>query len=212
MVEQIIQIAILNLFVQNFVVARFLGLCPFTGLSDTKKNAIGMGIAVSFVMAMASFVTYLLYKYALKPDAALLIAVPFLRPIAKFGLDDVLRTASYILVIAGLVQFVEMFLKRYIPALYRAMGIYLPLITTNCTVLGVTLLNTDPSKDIGLVGATVQGFFGGVGFMLVMILMAGIRERLVLLDVPKAFRGWPVAFLCTGMMALAFLGFAGMAS
>ena len=211
--ELIIQIAILNLLVQNFVIARFLGLCPFIGQSDSKSKAIGMGVAVTFVMTLASFVTYLLYKYVLVPNSLFLTSIPFLKPIAKVGLVDVLKTASYILVIASLVQFVEMFLRRHVPALYRAMGIYLALITTNCAVLGVALLNTtDAPADIGLVGAVLQGFFAGLGFTLVMLLMAGIRERLQYLNVPRCMRGAPIAFICTGLMALAFLGFAGMAN
>ena len=208
-----IQIAILNLFVQNFVIARFLGLCPFIGQSDSKSKALGMGVAVTFVMTMASFVTYLLFSYVLRPDSWFLAT--FFPGIAETGLVDVLKTASYILVIASLVQFVEMFLRRHVPALYRAMGIYLALITTNCAVLGVALLNTtdapDPSR-MGLVAAVLQGFFAGLGFTLVMLLMAGIRERLQYLKIPRCFQGAPIAFLCTGLMALAFLGFAGMAN
>ena len=211
--ELIIQIAILNVLVQNFVIAKFLGLCPFIGQSDDKSKAIGMGVAVTFVMTLASFVTYLLYKYVLLPNSLFLTSIPFLKPIAKYGLVDVLKTASYILVIASLVQFVEMFLRRHVPALYRAMGIYLALITTNCAVLGVALLNTtDAPKDIGLLGAVLQGFFAGLGFTLVMLLMAGIRERLQYLSMPRCMRGAPIAFICTGLMALAFLGFAGMAN
>ena len=210
--QLILQIAILNLFVQNFVVSKFLGLCPFVGQSDSKSKAIGMGVAVTFVMTLASFVTYLIFKYVLVPDSWFLNAIPFLKPVAQVGLVDVLKTASYILVIASLVQFVEMFLRRHVPALYRAMGIYLALITTNCAVLGVALLNTtDAPADIGLVGAVLQGFFAGLGFTLVMLLMmAGIRERLQFLNVPKCLQGAPLAFLCTGLMSLAFLGFAGM--
>jgi electron transport complex protein RnfA len=211
--QLIIQLAILNVLVQNFVIAKFLGLCPFIGQSDDKKKAIGMGVAVTFVMTLASFVTYLLYKYVLVPNSLFLTSIPFLKPIAKYGLVDVLKTASYILVIASLVQFVEMFLRRHVPALYRAMGIYLALITTNCAVLGVALLNTtDAPRDLGLSGAVLQGFFAGVGFTLVMLLMAGIRERLQYLNVPRCMRGAPIAFICTGLMALAFLGFAGMAN
>ncbi len=211
--QLILQIAILNLFVQNFVVQRFLGLCPFIGQSDDKHKAIGMGIAVTFVMTMASFVTYLLYAYFLVPGSWFLRTV--FGPgagITEVGLLDVLVTVSYILVIASLVQFVEMFLRRFVPTLYRAMGIYLALITTNCAVMGVALLNTtDAPQDLGLTGAVLQGVFAGLGFTLVMLLMAGIRERLEYLNVPPCFKGAPIAFLCTGLMALAFLGFAGMA-
>jgi len=212
--ELIIQIAILNLLVQNFVIARFLGLCPFIGQSDSKSKAIGMGVAVTFVMTLASFVTYLLYKHVLLENSAFLVALFGAdSDITKTGLVDVLKTASYILVIASLVQFVEMFLRRHVPALYRAMGIYLALITTNCAVLGVALLNTtDAPHDIGLLGAVLQGFFAGLGFTLVMLLMAGIRERLQYLNVPRCMRGAPIAFICTGLMALAFLGFSGMAN
>ena len=207
----IIQIAILNLFVQNYVIARFLGLCPFIGQSDDKRKAIGMGVAVTFVMTLASFVTYLLFTYILKPNSWFLTT--FFSGIASDGLVDVLKTASYILVIASLVQFVEMFLRRHMPALYRAMGIYLTLITTNCAVLGVALLNTtDAPQDLGLAGAVLQGFFAGLGFTLVMLLMAGIRERLKYVKVPRCFQGAPIAFICTGLMALAFLGFSGMAN
>lgn len=209
---QIVHIAILNLLVQNFVIARFLGLCPFIGQSDDKKKAIGMGIAVTFVMTLASFVTFLLYEHVLVENSWFLRT--FFPGIAgeEGGLVEVLKTASYILVIAGLVQFVEMFLRRHVPALYRGMGIYLALITTNCAVLGVALLNTtDATIKVNLLGAVLQGFFGGLGFTLVMLLMAGIRERLQYLNVPRCMQGAPLAFLCTGLMALAFLGFAGMA-
>jgi electron transport complex protein RnfA len=212
--ELILRLALLNLVVQNFVIARFLGLCPFIGQTDDKSKAIGMGLAVTFVMTMASFVTYLLFAFVLQPDSAPLVAVfGEGSALAQTGLIDVLKTASYILVIASLVQFVEMFLRKKIPALYRSMGIYLALITTNCAVLGVALINTtDAPRDIGLLGAVLQGFFAGLGFTLVMLLMSGIRERLQFLNVPRPLRGAPIAFICTGLMALAFLGFAGMAN
>jgi len=211
--ELLLRIAILNLLVQNFVIARFLGLCPFIGQSDDRHKALGMGLAVTFVMTLASFVTYLLFKHVLMAGSPFLNAVfGEGSAIASTGLVDVLKTASYILVIASLVQFVEMFLRRHMPALYRAMGIYLALITTNCAVLGVALLNTtDAAQDIGLLGAVLQGFFAGLGFTLVMLLMAGIRERLRFLKLPRCFQGAPIAFIATGLMALAFLGFAGMA-
>ncbi len=210
--QLVFQIAILNLFVQNFVIARFLGLCPFIGQTDDKSKAVGMGFAVTFVMTLASLVTYLVYRYVLVPNSLFLASIPAFESIAKEGLVDVLGTASYILVIAALVQFVEMFLRRHVPALYRGMGIYLTLITTNCAVLGVALLNTSGATvELSLVEAVLQGFFGGLGFMMVMLLMAGIRERLQYLNVPRCFQGAPVAFLCTGLMALAFFGFAGMA-
>jgi electron transport complex protein RnfA len=183
---------------QNMVLAQFLGLCPFIGVSRRRSDAIGMGLAVIFVMVMASLVTWALWMYALKP----------------FHLEY-LQTITFILVIAVLVQVVELAMKKSAPALYNALGIYLPLITTNCTVLGVSLINVK-SFDGAASGVSafaltaVQGAGGGLGFMLAMILMAEIRDRLELLPIPKAFKGVPVAFICAGLMGLAFFGFAGM--
>jgi electron transport complex protein RnfA len=212
-VDRIFAIVIGNLLVNNFVLARFLGLCPFIGVSKRTSTAFGMGVAVTFVMTMASAVTWLLYTYVLKANAPLLVSLLGAdSQVARDGLEAPLRTVSYILVIAALVQVIEMFLKKYVPTLYRAMGIYLPLITTNCTVMGVALLNTtDAPEPLSLAEASIQGCFAGLGFTLAMLLMSGIRERLELLDVPKPLLGWPIAFVCTGCMALAFLGFAGMA-
>jgi electron transport complex protein RnfA len=206
-------IVIGNILVSNFILARFLGLCPFIGVSKRTDAAFGMGMAVTFVLTVASFITYLLYAWVLKAHAPLVVWL--LGPesqLAKDGLDAALRTVSYILVIAALVQLVEMFLRKAFPPLYRALGIYLPLITTNCAVLGVALLNTtDAPEPLTLVEATVQGLCAGLGFTLAMLLMSGIRERLELLDLPKPLQGVPIAFVCTGLMALAFLGFTGMA-
>jgi len=199
------------IFVSNFVLAKFLGLCPFIGVTHKTKNALGMGAAVTFVMFLASFVTYLLYGLILKEGA----------PLVEADLVLALKTPMYILVIATLVQLVEMFLRSRVPALYDALGIYLPLITTNCAVMGLALLNTtDAPEKIralaeqsffqGLLLATWQGIAAGLGFTLAMLLMSGVRERLAHADVPEPLRGMPIAFVCTGLMAMAFLGFAGM--
>ena len=209
-IKTLLTIAISISLVNNMVLARFLGLCPFIGVTRKTSSALGMGVAVTFVMTMASVVTWLLYTYVLMAGPQNLLG-RFSTYVAENGLVDVLRTTSYILVIAALVQFVEMVMKKSAPALYRALGIYLPLITTNCAVLGVALLNTtDARTPLTLLQATVQGFFAGVGFMIAMLLMSGIREQLELADVPKPLRGAPIAFVCTGLMAVAFMGFSGM--
>ena len=211
--DRVFAIIVGNIFVTNFVLARFLGLCPFIGVSKKTSAAFGMGMAVTFVMTMASLVTYALYAYVLTPHAPLLVALFGAQSqTAQEGLETALRTVSYILVIAALVQLVEMFLRKAAPALYRALGIYLPLITTNCAVMGVALLNTtDAPEPLALGEAVLQGFCAGLGFTVAMLLMSGIRERLELLDLPKPLRGVPIAFVCTGLTALAFLGFAGLA-
>jgi len=211
--ERIFLIVIGNLFVSNFILARFLGLCPFVGCSKRTSDAFGMGVAVTFVMAMASLLTHTIDTYILRPQAPLLVWLAGAdSPLAKDGLEAVLRTLVYILTIAAFVQLVEMFLKKNVPGLYRALGIYLPLITTNCAVLGVALLNTpdDPAEMLTLAEAVIQGTFAGLGFTMAMLLMSGIRERIEMLDLPPPMRGMPIAFVCTGLMALAFLGFQGM--
>lgn len=217
--EQIFAIVLANILVTNFVLARFLGLCPFIGVSKRTSAAFGMGMAVTFVMTMASFFSWLLFTYVLTADAPLVTWLAAATGSATLGqiaaegaLETALRTVSYILVIASLVQLVEMFLRKSVPALYRALGIYLPLITTNCAVMGVALLNTtDAPEPLGLGYAVLQGFCAGIGFTLAMLLMSGIRERLELVDVPAPLRGVPIAFVSTGLMALAFFGFSGMA-
>ncbi len=211
--ERIFLIVIGNLFITNFVLARFLGCCPFVGCSKRTSDAFGMGVAVTFVMAMASLLTHSIDTYILRPQAPLLVWLAGAESqVAKDGLAVVLRTLVYILTIAAFVQLVEMYLKKNVPALYRALGIYLPLITTNCTVLGVALLNTpdDPTQMLTLPEAVIQGAAAGLGFTLVMLLMSAIRERIEKLDLPEPMRGMPIAFVCTGLMALAFLGFNGM--
>jgi len=210
-----VELAIGSILISNFVLMKFLGLCPYLGVTKRTSDSVGMGLAVIFVMTLASAVTAALYRHVLLPTTPehtnILQAVGFPFPAGERGLVDVLRTISYILVIAALVQFIEMVLRKSVPALYRALGIYLPLITTNCAVLGVALLNTTDWKGsasgLPVHLAAFNGFCAGIGFLLAMTLMSGIRERLAESRVPKALRGIPIAFLCAGLMALAFMGF-----
>jgi len=211
------------ILVKNFVLARFLGLCPFIGVSKKTDTALGMGMAVTFVMTMASAVTWLLHLLLLAPyKTNILYQIARLfgdyKP-EQFNLFPILKTLIFILTIAALVQFVEMFIRKSSKALYDSLGIYLPLITTNCAVLGVAVLNAQTfwgnygegaPLQLSFLKATVQGFAAGLGFTLAMLLMAGIRERLEIAAVPKPLRGAPIAFVCTSMMALAFTGFAGL--
>ena len=194
--KYLLMIGVYVALVNNFVLSQFLGLCPFIGVTKKTSSAFGMGLAVTFVMTLASVVTWAIYHGLLLPN----------------GLEDVLTTASFILVIAALVQLVEMVIRKVSRPLYQALGIYLPLITTNCAVLGAALLNTRkaPPGGFTLLQATVSGFFAGVGFMIAMLLMSGVRESLEHANVPKALRGAPIAFISTGLMALAFMGFSGM--
>ena len=215
-------------FVNNFVLAQFLGLCPFIGVSKKSDAAFGMGMAVVFVMTMASLFTFTFYSFFIKEGDANLLAyiisvfgfsdaAIFIR---KQGLQEVLTTGVFILTIASLVQFIEMVIRKISKPLYDSLGIYLPLITTNCAVLGVSILNIKKIQvggdwagigfAPGLLWAALSGLFAGVGFTLVMLLMSGIRERLEVTATPRSFKGVPVAFICTGLMALAFFGFAGM--
>ena len=177
-------------FVNNFIFTRFLGCCPFLGVSSKVQTATGMGLAVTFVMALASFFTYFVNM--------LLLALNL-----KY-----LQTIAFILVIAALVQFVEMFMKKSMPALYSALGVYLPLITTNCAVLAVTVMNADNSYN--LFESVCNGVFGALGFMLAIVLMAGVRERLETSDIPKSFKGFPSSLIIAGLMSIAFMGFQGM--
>jgi len=202
--------------VNNFILAKFLGLCPFIGVSKKRKQAVGMGFAVIFVMTMASAVSWVVYQYLLSPTGHNLFYIMMGQGRSPSDFDfTFLTTIVFILVIATLVQLVEMFLMKVIPPLYESLGIYLPLITTNCAVLGVALLNI---KDFGMMHylggsflrTVIQGFGAGVGFLLVIFLMSGIREKLDYVEVPKALRGAPIAFICAGLMALAFMGFAGI--
>ncbi|CAG9001090.1 MAG: Ion-translocating oxidoreductase complex subunit A [Candidatus Celerinatantimonas neptuna] len=180
-----------TVLVNNFVLVKFLGLCPFMGVSGKVETAAGMAMATTFVLTLASLCSYLVDHYILLP----------------LGLVY-LRTMTFILVIAVVVQFTEMFVKKTSPTLYRLLGIYLPLITTNCAVLGVALINVN--KNHNLVNSVVYGFSAAVGFSLVLILFSAIRERLALADTPAPFKGASVAMITAGMMSLAFLGFTGL--
>ncbi|MBO4678918.1 MAG: electron transport complex protein RnfA [Lachnospiraceae bacterium] len=189
--KNLIVLSLGSALINNVVLSQFLGLCPFLGVSKKVKTAVGMGGAVIFVITLASIVTGLIYKGLL----------------VTFDLTY-LKTIVFILVIAALVQFVEMFLKRFIPSLYSALGVYLPLITTNCAVLGIAITNVQ--KDYSLLEGTVNGFATAVGFTIAIVILAGIRERMQYNDIPKAFRGMPIVLVSAGLMAIAFCGFAGL--
>ncbi len=188
----LVSIALGAILIQNFIFSQFLGICPFMGVSKKMDTALGMGIAVTFVMGIASVFCWLVNRFLLVP----------------LGLGY-MQTVAYILVIASLVQFVEMFLKKSIPSLYQALGIYLPLITTNCAVLGVVLLNTQ--NNYNFLESVVYGVTGGLGFLVAIVLFASVRERLDLTgDSPKSFEGFPIALVSAGLLALAFMGFSGL--
>ncbi len=187
----LIQIIILALLVNNIVLSQFLGICPFLGVSQKTSTSIGMGAAVVFVMALANLVTFLAYYFILTP-----LHIQFM------------ITITFILVIAALVQIVEIILKKSSPALYQALGIYLPLITTNCAVLGAAILAI--TKNYNLIQSLVYAVSTALGFMLALILMAGIREQLELTGVPKAMKGFPIALITAGLLSLAFMGFTGL--
>lgn len=191
MALQIVSILLSALLTENFVMVKFYGICPFLGVSKKVETAFGMGMAVTFVMALASVFTWLANKFLLIP--------------LNLGY---LQTILFILIIAGLVQFVEMFIKKSMPSLYNALGIYLPLITTNCAVLGVTLLNVQNYPD-SFIFSLLYGIFAALGFTLAIVLMAGIREFLDEGSVPKSLRGFPIALITAGLMAIAFMGFSG---
>ncbi len=205
--------------VNNYIFSKFLGLCPYVGVSKDRQSAIGMGLAVIFVMTLASVASWAIYHYFLFPSESNVLYKIFGGELQNYNLTY-LRTLSFILVIATLVQFVEMVIQKVSPGLYSALGIYLPLITTNCAVLGVALLNIDGLTINGVqlgygqhgsfIFAVVQGFGAGVGFTLALVLMAGIRERLELADVPKPLQGMPIAFITAGLLAIAFMGFIGL--
>ena len=187
----LIFIMISAIFVNNFVLSRFLGICPFLGVSKQVETAVGMGVAVTFVMALASAITYVVQYSILDP------------------LDlGYLQTIAFILIIAALVQLVEMIIKKSSPSLYQALGVYLPLITTNCAVLGVALINIQ--NEYNFIETIFNGVGAALGFTLAIVLFAGIRERLETSAVPKALEGFPIALLTAGLMAIAFLGFSGM--
>ncbi len=188
---EVLQLVIGAILVNNFVLTRFLGVCPFLGVSKKVETAVGMGMAVVFVMTMAATITWIVYKFLLLP------------------LDLVyLQTIVFILVIASLVQLVEMVLQKQFPALYEALGIFLPLITTNCAILGVAVLNIQ--KDLTFLLAIIFAFSAGVGFMLALVLMAGLRERIELAPVPEPLKGTAIALITAGLLSLAFMGFSGL--
>ena len=201
--QELLLIAVGAAFVNNVVLSQFLGICPFLGVSKNVKTAAGMGGAVVFVITIASFVTGLIYKFILG------------NPKILGGELQYLNTIVFILVIAALVQFVEMFLKKVMPPLYNALGVYLPLITTNCAVLGVALTNVqngyyEKGVGIGLLTGVVNGFATAAGFFVAIVLMAGIREKIEHNNVPEAFKGTPIVLVTAGLMAMAFCGFSGL--
>jgi len=189
--EQYLLILLSTVLVNNVVLVKFLGLCPFMGVSNRFAGAIGMGLATTFVLTLSAALSWLVEAY-------------FLRPL---GLDY-LRLVTFILVIAAVVQFTEIAIRRISPILYQVLGVYLPLITTNCAVLGVALLNLD--KDHGFTQSLLFGFGSALGFTLVMVVFAGIRERLELNEVPLPFKGAPIGFITAGMLSMAFMGFSGL--
>ena len=184
-------IALGAILVNNFIFSQFLGICPFIGVSKKVDTALGMGMAVIFVMGVASAVCWPINKYLLVAN----------------GLDF-MQTVTYILVIASLVQFVEMFLQKAMPSLYQALGVYLPLITTNCAVLGVVLQNTQ--NNYSFIESLVYGITGGIGFLIAIVLFASVRERLEFSECPKSFEGFPIALVTAGLIALSFMGFSGL--
>lgn len=189
--SDLLKIAVAAALVNNVVLSQFLGLCPFIGVSKKTKTASGMGMAVIFVITISSALTSLVYNYILVP------------------LDlDYLKTIVFILLIAALVQFVEMALKKFSPALYKALGVYLPLITTNCAVLGIAITNVQ--KDYDFITSVVNGLFTAIGFTISIVILAGIREKTEYNDIPKSFKGTPIVLLTAGLMAIAFGGFAGL--
>lgn len=196
----LISIALTSMFVQNFVLVKFYGICPFLGVSKKVDTALGMGMAVTFVMTLSSIMTWLCQNLILVPLNI-----------------EYMQTIAFIVIIAALVQFVEMFLQKMIPSLYSALGIYLPLITTNCAVLGVALLNVRTASVISesasytLIESIINGFSAGVGFMIAIVLFAGVRERLENSDIPESLQGFPIALISASLLAMAFLGFQGMA-
>ena len=187
----IVSIAIGAILTNNFILAKFLGICPFMGVSKKPDTALGMGMAVTFVMTIASLATWVVNRYVLVPLEL-----------------QYAQTFVFILIIASIVQVVEMFLKKSVPSLYEALGIYLPLITTNCAVLGVALLNVQEGYD--LLESLVYGFSGGIGFIVAIYLFSAVRQRVEESECPQSFRGFPLALVAAGLLARAFMGFSGM--
>ena len=190
-VTKLLSIALGAILVNNFILVQFLGICPFMGVSKKIDTAVGMGIAVTFVMGIASAATWVINEFLLIPLEL-----------------QYMQTVAFILVIAALVQLVEMFLQKMVPALYQALGIYLPLITTNCAVLGVALLNVQ--NHYNFIESVVYGVTGGLGFLVAICLFASVRERVDNCECPKSFEGFPIALISAGLLALAFMGFSGL--
>lgn len=191
MVQSIITAFLSAVLIENFVLVRFLGICPFLGVSKKINTALGMGVAVTFVMAVSSAATWVLQELVLKPLNI-----------------EYLQTIGFILVIAALVQLVEMVLQKTSRQLYQALGVYLPLITTNCAVLGVSLINI--KKDFDMINSLLYGTFAGIGFTLAIVLFAGIRERLDFADIPESLEGFPISLISAALVSLAFFGFQGL--
>ena len=191
MLTSLLSISLGAILINNFIFSQFLGICPFLGCSNKMDTAAGMGLAVIFVMGLASALCWVINEWLLMP----------------LGLGF-MQTVAYILVIASLVQFIEMFLKKSVPSLYSALGIYLPLITTNCAVLGVVLLNTQ--NNYNFIESVVYGITGGIGFLVAICLLASVREKIEFADYPKAFEGFSIALVTAGLLSLAFMGFSGM--
>lgn len=187
----ILSIMITAILAENYIFSKFLGCCPFLGLSENPSNALGMGCAVTFVMTLSSLITSLINEYIL----------------VRFDLEY-LQTIAFILIIASLVQLIEMFLKKSVPSLYSALGIYLPLITTNCAILGASLLCVQ--NDYNPFISAIYGFASGIGFTLAIIIFAGVREKVAFADVPKSFKGFPIALVTAGLLAMSFAGFSGI--
>lgn len=191
-IAHFLELSVAAILVENFVLVKFYGLCPFLGVSKKTNTAFGMGMAVTFVMVLAAALTHMVYTLILVPLGV-----------------EYLQTLAFILLIAALVQFVEMFVAKTMPALYNALGIYLPLITTNCAVLGVTLLNIERSYNFA--ESVWYAFSAALGFTIAIVLFAGVRERLETADIPEALKGFPIALITAGLIAMAFLGFQGLA-
>lgn len=187
----LLSILVVAIFIENFVLNQILGICPFIGVSNKMDSAVGMGLAVTFVMLLAGCSTWLVYYYLLVPLKL-----------------EYLQTIAFILIIASVVQFIEMVIKKTAPGLYQALGVFLPLITTNCAVLGVSLINI--TKGYNFLETAFNSFGGGLGFFFALVIMAGIREKLELSEIPEAMKGAPIAFITAGLLATAFMGFSGL--
>ena len=190
-ITEIFALSLGAILIENYIFVKFLGICSFLGVSKKMDTAFGMGMAVVFVMTVASAVTYVVNRFILVP--------------LNIGY---MQTVAFILVIASLVQFVEMLLMKMMPALYQALGIFLPLITTNCAILGAALLNI--TNDLNFIGSVIYGFSAGIGFTLAIVLFASVRQRLILSDCPKSFEGFPIALITASLLAMAFMGFQGL--